>query len=287
MKPLAVVDAHVHFWNPEMLSYPWLSDAPLLDRTFLPADYAPLAACTVDDVVFVEANCAPMQAESEVELIDKLATVDARIAGIVAFVDLTREDTRHAALSRVTTYERVVGIRHNIQGHPRGYCLQPAFVRGVQEVGRAGRTFDLCVTAVQLPDVIALVDECPDTRFVLDHCGKPAIRDDAFSSWAADVADLAQRENVWCKLSGLLTEARPAQRTYEELSRYAGAALESFGHARLIYGSDWPVVILGGGVDKWRVFVDRLTAGWSDADRQSFYADNAIRFYGLRLHADC
>lgn len=281
-----VVDAHVHFWDPQALDYPWLHDEPSLARSYAPADYTPLADGTVDSVVFVEANCAPMQSEMEVERIDRLAADDPRIVGIVAFADLSRSDNGLATLARLAKYERVVGVRQNIQGHPAGFCVQPAFVRGVQRVGDMGRTFDLCVTADQLPDAIDLVRQCPQTRFVLDHCGKPAVRDNTFASWANDIARLAECENVWCKLSGLLTQADPAQRSADVLAQYADHVLHHFGHARLMYGSDWPVVTLGGGVDVWRAVVDHFTSSWSDADRQSFYADNAVRFYGLRLHAD-
>src|SRR5207245_1300712 len=104
---------------------------------------------------------------------------------------------------------RVKGTRHNIQGQPAGFCLQPAFVQGVQAVGGRGLTFDLCATHDQLRDVADLVRQCPDTRFVLDHCGKPAIRTRRLDPWRADVARLAAHDNVWCKLSGLLTEANP------------------------------------------------------------------------------
>ena len=281
-----VVDAHVHFWDPRALDYPWLRDEPALARSFAPADYSALADGSVDSVVFVEANCAPTQSEREVEHIERLAADDPRVAGIVAFADLSSSDSGGAALARLTKVERVVGIRQNIQGHAPGFCVQPAFVRGVQLVGDGGRTFDLCVTADQLPQAIDLVRQCPGTRFVLDHCGKPDVRNNAFASWANDIALLADYENVWCKLSGLLTQADPGQRSADVLAPYADCVFDRFGHARLMYGSDWPVVNLGGGVDVWRAVVDHFTSSWSDADRQSFHADNAVRFYGLRLHAD-
>ena len=281
-----VVDAHVHFWDPQALDYPWLRDEPSLARSYAPAEYTPLADGTVESIVFVEANCAPTQSEREVARIEALATDDPRIVGIVAYADLSSSDSGGAALARLTKVERVVGIRQNIQGRPAGFCVQPAFVRGVQRVGEMGRTFDLCVTADQLPEAIDLVRQCPGTRFVLDHCGKPDVRNSAFASWANDIALLAACENVWCKLSGLLTQADPGQRSADVLAPYADHVLDRFGHARMMYGSDWPVVNLAGGVDVWRTMVDRFTSSWSDADRQSFYGDNAVRFYGLRLHAD-
>ena len=179
--------------------------------------------------------------------------------------------------------ERVVGVRHNIQQQPAGFALQPAFVRGVRAVSEAGRPFDLCITADQLPEALALVELCPDTSFVLDHCGKPAIRDDAFDEWARHLERLALHDRVSCKISGLLTEAREEQRSASGMARWVGRAREYFGASRLLYGSDWPVSTLGGGAGRWRGIVDEITAGWPEADRRALFADNAARVYGVSV----
>ena len=286
MDQLPVIDSHVHFWNPEALSYPWLDAAPALQRAFLPADYTPLTSGAVSGVVVVEADCAPADSMKEAEFFESLAAAEPRIIGAVVHVDLFDEGHRAAALDRLAGMDRVVGVRQNIQGHPSAICHDPAFVRGVQEVGRFGLTFDLCATADQLTDVATLVARCPGTRFVLDHCGKPAIRDDRFAPWAADLARIAARGDVYCKLSGLLTEAQPDQRTDEALRPWAEEVLAAFGPSRLMYGSDWPVVTLAGSAERWRAFTDRFTATWGAAYRRRFYADNAIHFYGLRVHAE-
>ena len=284
MHAFPVVDAHVHFWDPARLQYPWLEGHPSLHRAMLPSAYLPLGAGTVDAVVVVEANPLAAQSGDEVAFVEQLAADEPRIAGIVAFVDLLANDLS-AVLDRMAQVDRVTGVRHNIQGQPAGFALAPAFVRGVQIAGARGLSFDLCITASQLHEAIALVAHCPGTRFVLDHCGKPAIRDDAFEPWAAAIAALAAHENVVCKLSGLLTEARPQQRSYEALFPYMEHAAMSFGASRLLYGSDWPVVDSAGGVDLWRALVDRFTAAWSAGDAQSLFLDNAVRAYRLRLHA--
>ena len=281
-----VIDAHVHFWDPRRLHYAWLEEAPALRRAFLPGDYEPLADGSAAGVIFVEANADPSESAAEVAFVDRLAAAEPRIAATVAFVDLLDESRRDAALERLAAAPRVVGVRHNIQGQPAAICRDEAFVRGVQEVGGAGLTFDLCATANQLAEVAELVRRCPGTQFVLDHCGKPAIRDDAFASWAVDVARIAAHGNVSCKLSGLFTEARPEQRQLESIRPYAEHVLASFGVGRLMYGSDWPVAAAAGGVAAWRAFTDRFTATWSAADRRKFYADNAIRFYGIEVHAE-
>jgi L-fuconolactonase len=282
-----VVDAHVHFWDPGVLHYPWLRPVPELERTFLPGDYDPFREGdgAVDAVVFVEANCAPGEGADEVAFVEGLAMREPRVTGVVAFADLLDEQARSLTLDRLSKRPRVAGVRYSIQGHPAGFALQRAFVRGVQEVGSKGLTFDVCATATQLPDVAELVRRCPGTRFVLDHCGKPAIRDDAFDNWGVDLARLAAHDHICCKLSGLLTEARSDQRVDAALAPYAEHVVACFGAERIMYGSDWPVVTLAGGVAEWRGFVDRFTAGWSPDERRCFYAANAIRTYGLTPNA--
>lgn len=275
------IDAHVHFWNPAVLDYPWLERVPQLLRPMLPVDY-PEAPGTggAEKLVFVEGNPRPDQGVEEARMIEGMAADDGRIAGIVALVDLTSRG-RDAALDRLAELPRVRGIRHNIQGNPDGFCLQPPYVEGVREVGRRGLTFDLCATHDQLGDVIRLVGLVPDTRFVLDHCGKPAIADGLLDPWREHITALAAHENVWCKVSGLLTEAGGEGRRDEVLWPYVEHVTDRFGTDRLMYGSDWPVVTLAGSASGWLDFTRLFTRGWSAAERGALFHDNAIRFYEL------
>jgi L-fuconolactonase len=276
-----IVDAHVHFWNPTELHYPWLAGRPALDRAFLPTDYrAATGTLSIAKILFVEANCAAAEALREVELVERLAREEPRFAAIVAFADLTDTHSLGATLDRLARSPMVRGIRHNIQGQPAGFCLQRAYVDGVREVGRRGLTFDLCATHDQLGEVARLVDRCPDTRFVLDHCGKPPIRDRLLEPWRSNVAALAAQTRVYCKLSGLLTEAAPDW-SDAALGPYAECVVECFGIDRVMYGSDWPVLILAGSYCDWYGFTERFTAGWSPAERRLFYHDTAVRVYGL------
>ena len=278
----SIVDSHVHFWEPRTLHYPWLSDLPALRRSFLPPDYsAAVGEVPVEKTVLVECNCLAAEAEREVELFGRLAETDCRIAGIVAFVDLTDVNARADALDRLTTHGRVKGVRQNIQGQPPGFALQRAFVSGVQTVARRGLTFDLCVTHDQLAEAIALVEQCPDARFVLDHCGKPAIRERVEEPWRRDVASLAAHDNVWCKLSGLLTEADVTRWHEDDIRPYAEHVVEQFGMRRVLYGSDWPVLTLAGEYASWFDFTARFTEAWSEDERRRFYYDNAVQVYRL------
>jgi len=286
MADIRVIDAHVHFWDPSVLDYPWLAAEPSLGRAFRPGEFEPLRSRSVDAVVFVEANCATGQAAKEVAWVDRLAADEPRVTGIVAFVDVLDDARRDDALARLGQVQRVVGVRHNIQHQPAGFAVQPAFVRGVQAVGAAEYPFDLCITANQLAEVVALVERCPGTTFVLDHCGKPAIRDEEFDIWAAQLERLASNERVSCKISGLLTEAREDQRNARSLAPWVEHARACFGASRLLYGSDWPVSTLGGGVGCWRTIVDEITASWPDAERRGLFAENATHVYGLAVPID-
>ena len=282
MPAIRIVDSHVHFWDPEALAYPWLSGLPALRRPFLPVDYREhTAGIPIERVVFVEANPRPELALREVELVERLAESEPRVAAIVAYVNLLDEVALPRTLDALAAVPLVRGVRQNIQGHPAGFCLQPSFMAGVREAGRRGLTFDLCATHDQLGEVGELVRRCPDTRMVLDHCGKPPIRAGALDPWREHVREIAAAENVACKLSGLLTESDPSAWRDEDLLPYAEHVVESFGPARVMYGSDWPVLTLAGRYPDWYQFTRRFTTGWSARDLSRFYHENAAGFYRI------
>lgn len=276
-----VLDAHVHFWDPAELHCPWLADVPELDRAFGPADYGAAAGWrAADRLVFVEANCRRSDNVREAARIARLAAAEPRIAGIVAYADLTDPAMLPASLDALQRVEGVRGIRHNIQGEPPGFCVSQAFVDGVREVGRRGLTFDLCATHDQLGEVVTLARRCPDTRLVLDHCGKPAIAAASLEPWRTRISALAECGNAWCKVSGLPSEAG-RDWTDADLAPYAGHVIERFGDERVMFGSDWPVLTLAGTYADWHGFTRRVTADWSGEARGRFYHDNAAGFYGL------
>jgi L-fuconolactonase len=275
------VDAHIHFWDPTMLRYSWLETVPELFRPMLPGDFAePMGTAEVEKFVFVEGNPRFDQGVDEALMIETMAAGDPRIAGIVAQVDITASG-RDAAFDRLLDVSRVRGIRHNIQGNPSGFCLQASYVAGVTEVGRRGLTFDLCATHDQLGEVVKLVEQAPETHFVLDHCGKPPIASGEMDPWRRHVAALAGHENVWCKLSGLLTEAGPTEPRVDHILPYVQYVTDVFGAGRLMYGTDWPVVTLAGSASEWLGFILGFTRDWNYDDRSALFYDNAAKFYKL------
>lgn len=276
-----VIDSHVHFWNIDTLEYPWLTPGNELTRAFLPADYsAATAGVPVEKIVFVEANPRPNEAAQEVYFVEALREEEPRISGIVPGLHPFLPGLE-AAVEQLSTRDLVRGFRHNIQGHPPGYCLRPEFVEMVRLVGSFDQVFDLCATHDQLADVLELARSCPDTALVLDHCGKPAIRSRLLDPWREHITGLAGLDHVSCKLSGLLTEADENTRGYDDLYPYAAHVAEAFGPLRLMYGSDWPVLTRGGTYRQWYEFTVRFTRDWSPQDREAFYRGTAERVYGV------
>ena len=176
----------------------------------------------------------------------------------------------------------IKGVRRNLQGETdRAFCLQPDFVRGVQLVAEYGFSFDICIRHHQLPMVVELARRCPDTRFMLDHMGKPAIKDHALDPWREQLARLAALPNAWCKVSDLVTEADPQRWTPDDLAPYLAYALEVFGEDRVVFGGDWPVLLLASSYDRWIETLDSLTRHLSPEATRKLWAENARHFYRL------
>ncbi len=290
MLPAAIVDAHVHFWQPTRLRYPWLAGVPALDRAWVPADFA--AACagtgpgggTVERWVFVESGRDPVQNVEEAAWVSELAVDEPRIAAIVAHAAVERGAAVGDELDALARYPLVKGVRRLLQDEAEdAFCLRPGFVEGVRAVGERGWTFDLCIYHRQLPAVLELVRRCPGTVFVLDHAGKPAIRERRLDPWREQLRALASLPNVWCKVSGLATEADPAAWEPADLRPYLEHVLGCFGFGRTLFGGDWPVATLATEYRRWVGVVAELpvVVAATLAERQRLFADNAAAVYRL------
>lgn len=282
---LTFVDAHVHLWDAARMPYPWLSEVPAIAGPHTPAELATEGGARMPtEIVFVEAAVDPAHSLNEVRWVEALATKERRIAAIVAQAAVDRGAETEAALVSLAGHARVRGVRHIIQGHPEpDYCLRPEFVSGVRLVGEKGLTFDLCVKHPQLPACFALVRACPGTTFVLDHAGKPDIRNGLLEPWRVHITELAGLPNVVCKLSGLVTEADPATWTPAVLAPYVDHLLTCFGPGRLLFGSDWPVVNLAANYRRWLETALALLAPLSPEERAAVMSDNARRIYRLNM----
>jgi L-fuconolactonase len=277
-QPPQLIDAHLHLWDPQRLHYAWLAGNAVLDRAFLPPDFAAASAGQgVAKAVFVQCDCDPAQALDEARWVTALTAQEPRLAAIVAHapVELGAAAVR-AHLQRLTTLPLVTGVRRIIQGDAApGSCTTPAFISGVQELAAFNLSFDLCIGRAQLPDVAALVRACPKVSFILDHGGDPDLRAASLQPWADGLRALAQLPNVACKLSGLVT----AGWTPALLRPAIDHIIACFGAQRTLFGGDWPVVL---GAATYRTWVDAFRAAIGDlpiADQERICSGTAEMLY--------
>lgn len=279
---MQVIDTHAHFWDVKALRYPWIEPGSVFDRTYSLQDYQRAAAAIpIGRMIFVECDAHPSCSLREAAWVQGLAAVDPRIQGIVARVTLTDNPGMRADLDAVAELPLLKGIRHNIQNNPPGFATQRAFVEGVREIARRGLHFELCLKHWQLGETLELVRQCPEARFVLDHCAKPDIARGDREPWASQIRAMAALPNVVCKISGLVTEADWGSWRADQVLWYARHAADAFGPARIMFGSDWPVNEAAGGFAEWFRVAEALAAPWSAADRERFFRRNAESVYRL------
>jgi L-fuconolactonase len=279
-----IVDTHMHLWDPEHFRMSWLDGDALLNQRYTIDVYtAQTAGIPVEAMVFVECGVEPQYAYLEAQWVVACAQIDARIQGIVAACPIEfglRARSYIEAL--VALGPRVKGVRRNIQDEkdPK-FCLQPDFVRAVQLLSGYALSLDLCIRYWQLPAVIALVRQCPDTQFILDHLGKPNAKEHMLEPWRDQLRELATLPNVACKVSGLVTEADHRAWKVDDLAPYVAHVLEVFGEDRVMFGGDWPVMLLASSYTRWFETMRTLTVSLTEAAQRKFWNENARRLYRL------
>jgi L-fuconolactonase len=272
------IDAHQHFWKYDPAAYGWIGDGmAALKRNFLPTDLEPLlAAAGFEGCVAVQAR----PAEEETRWLLDLAGRHPFIRGVVGWVDLCAADAG-ARLDRLR-HPKLVGLRHLVQDEPDdAFLLRADFTRGLRALGERGLAYDLLVHPRQLPAAVELARRLPGQRFVLDHLAKPAIAHGGRAAWEPGFRALAACPNVWCKLSGLVTEADWSRWTPTDLHPFLDVALECFGPERLMIGSDWPVCLLAGGYERTMAAVTDHLDALPAAQRAAVLGGNASRFWNL------
>jgi L-fuconolactonase len=278
-----IVDTHLHLWNPNYLRYPWLDEIPLLNQPYLLEDYnRHCGPVRVEQMVFLQCEVDPAQFREEATWVSGLAQQDPRIAGIVPWAPLEKGDAARPDLEQFATNPLIKGVRRIIQFEPDiEFCLRPDFVRGVQALADYGLSFDICISHIQLANTIKLVEQCPAVQFILDHIGKPDIKNHLLDPWRNEIRSLAALPNVWCKVSGLVTEADHQHWTREDLKPYIDHVIDSFGFDRVMYGGDWPVAYQATEYPRWVETLAWAVSGCSDAELRKLFYDNAISFYRL------
>jgi len=275
-----MIDAHHHLWDPSRREYPWMT-GEALDPIRRPYTVDDLRAVT--DAAGVRATVLVQTVSSREETEEFLDTAAAEpvIAGVVGWVDLTALDVGEQ-VAALAERGPLVGIRHQVEGEEDpGWLARPDVLRGLAAVGAAGLTYDLLIRLDQFDAARAAVDALPEVSFVLDHAGKPPIAHGPWEPWASELASLSERANVYCKLSGLVTEADWTEWRVGHLRRHAEHVLDSFGAERLMFGSDWPVCELAASYQVVRDAAMSLTGPLSDAERLEVFQRTAARAYRL------
>jgi L-fuconolactonase len=270
------IDAHQHFWQVARGDYGWLDRAPdVLRRDFGAADLAPcLARHGISGTILVQA--APTAAETQFLL--SLARETGFVAGVIGWADLLAPDAA-ATIERLANDPLLVGLRPMVQDLPDDdFLIDPMLGPALRAMTHHGLVFDALVLPRHLSRLLVLAERHPDLAIVIDHGAKPFIRDGRLDPWRADMATLAARANVACKLSGLATEAGDDW-SAGDLAPYVRHLLDAFGPERLIWGSDWPVVNCAGGYDAWRSAAGVLTASLGEPAQAAIFGGNAARIY--------
>lgn len=278
-----IIDTHLHVWDPGRINYPWLVDVPILNRAYLIDEYQRSCGdAKIEKMVFVQAEVDFPLYREEVEWVSSVATEDSRIEGIVAWAPLERGETADKELSHLAQNPLVRGIRRIIQFEDDiEFCLRPDFIRGVQLLPKHNLSFDICINHLQMANTIKMVEQCPEVTFILDHIGKPDIKNQLFEPWKREVKTLSEFPNMWCKMSGLVVEADMESWTRDDLKPYIDHVLECFGFDRTMFGGDWPVVTQASELTRWIETLEWAVRGCSDVDLNNLFHDNAVEFYRL------
>lgn len=281
MPDFPIIDAHVHLFDVKRLRYDWLAAAPQINRSHLLADYD--KACgpvQIDRFVFAEVDVAPGLHIEEARFVQEIADKDKRLAGMVAHLPVEKGRAIEADVEKLKQFSTLRGIRRLMQKETnQAFALERGFLEGVRLVGRHGLSFDFCVLHWGLVYCIEVAKRCPDVQFILDHIGKPDIKNGLREPWWGQMRELARMPNVACKVSGVATEADHAKWTEDQLVPYVEHTIECFGFDRVMYASDWPVSELTHRYPQWVEILDRIVAKASADEKRKLYRDTAARVY--------
>ena len=274
------IDAHQHFWKYEPAKHAWIDDSMSVIRQ----DFMPVDLKKVYDEHGID-GCVAVQADQTLEETNFLLRLSGKyefIKGVIGWVDL-RDDNISKVLEEYSQHEKVKGFRHIVQGETdHNFLLRPTFLNGIASLEKFGYTYDILVFPHQLGAVLEFVKRFPNQKFVIDHIAKPYIKDGYYDGWAVLMKEIAKQENVYCKLSGMITEADYKLWRPEQITPYMDLVLDAFGANRLLFGSDWPVCLVAGGYAEVKQLVTDFISELSLIEQAQIMGTNAIQFYNLK-----
>jgi L-fuconolactonase len=274
-----IVDSHQHFWQVGRFDYPWMSsEVEVLYQDYLPPRIEPvLKENGVAQTVLVQASNSIEETRWMLALADEYPF----IAGVVGWVDLRSREV-DKQLDELTKYPKFKGVRHLVESEPMNdWLAQPEVLSGLNELARYDVSYDLLVHTRHLKHVKTVAEHCPELRLVIDHLAKPPIASGETDEWKREIREVANYPNIFCKLSGLVTEADWEKWQTEDLRPFIDYALEIFKPERLMYGSDYPVCLLAASYSRVKESFEKLLAELGDADQSRIFGENAAEFYRL------
>jgi L-fuconolactonase len=273
------IDAHQHFWKFDPVRDSWITDdMAVIQRDFLPGDFRRvLKENNFDGSVVVQSY----QSENENEFQLKNAAENNFIKGIVGWVDLQEKDIEER-LGYYSSLQKMKGFRHVLQGEAdRSLMLKPEFMNGIGKLEQFDFTYDILIYADQLKYIREFVGAFMNQKFVIDHLAKPGIKNHDISEWKKEIQEIARFENVYCKISGMVTEADWKNWKQHDFIPYIDVVIEAFGPNRIMYGSDWPVCLVAASYEHMLGIVEEYFSSFSEAEQELFFGKNAIQFYNL------
>jgi predicted TIM-barrel fold metal-dependent hydrolase len=295
---IAIIDCHQHLWDLDKFKLNWIKPGTLLGRSYVMEDYmAAITGTGIKNAVYMEVDMDPSQQQAEADhLVEICKSGEAPTIGAV----VSGRPAADGFKNYVTAFRGsrwIKGIRQVLHGGsaPAGFCLQDSFVRGIRLLGELNLSFDLCLRPKELTDGAALAERCPDTRFIVDHCGNADPKaflkagdsrlaatksDHDADAWRRDMEKLAARKNVICKISGIVARV-PQPWSAEDLAPIVNHCLDAFGPERVVFGSDWPVCLNGAPLKAWIAALKQIIGNRPLEHRQALLRENALRFYSL------
>lgn len=273
-----IIDSHVHFWKFDPIRDAWITnDMTAIRKDFLPKDFSlELKVNNIEGCIAVQAD----QSDDETSFLVNLAKENPFIKGVVGWIDL-KSDQLEQSLQNYQSEKLIKGFRHIAEGEEIGFLLQKNVLNGIAALHQYDYTFDILLRQDQLSDAVKLSEKLPNQSFILDHCGKPDLKTNDLKDWKSNISELAKNHNIYCKISGLLTQGDWNRINEKSIFEISDFIFSQFGIKRIFFGSDWPVMLLGGNYALWLELISKYVIQFSKEEQELFFSGNAVKFYKL------